>query len=115
MAELGPLLHARAPAIGSSSLADRVAGAYASGGVIHPLTEPLAAEGGLAVLFGNLAPRSAVVKQSGVGEAMMVCAGPARVCSSEGEVGAKLLANEVHPGDVLVIRYEGPRGASMWT
>ncbi len=111
MAELRSLLHLNVPAIGAASLADRLAGvARSPDSIIQSLTDPLSTEGGLAVLFGNLAPRGAVVKQSGVGEGMMVCAGPARVCNSEEEVRQKLLTGQVQPGDVLVIRYEGPRG-----
>lgn len=77
---------------------------------IRPLSDPLSPEGGLAVLKGNLAPGGAVVKQSGVEPSMMVHSGPAKVFDSEEEVRDYLLQKDVRAGDVLVIRYEGPRG-----
>ena len=66
--------------------------------------------GGLSILFGNLAPKGAVVKVGGVSEAMMKFSGPARIYKSQDEAYAGILANEVKPGDVVVIRYEGPKG-----
>jgi dihydroxy-acid dehydratase len=78
--------------------------------VLHPLDAPLAPEGGLAVLKGNLAPRGAVVKQSAVHPDMLRHVGPARVFESEAEVRETLFSRDVRPGDVLVIRYEGPAG-----
>ncbi len=110
MAELAPLLALDVPAVGASSLASRVEGAKGDGEVLRPLSAPLDTEGGLAVLFGNLAPKGAVVKQSGVAASMRIFSGPARVCEGEEEVREKLLAGQVKAGDVLIIRYEGPRG-----
>ena len=78
--------------------------------VIARLDKPLAQEGGIAVLRGNLAPGGAVVKTSGVSEKMMVHKGPAAVFDSEEEVRDRLTRRKVKPGSVLVIRYEGPRG-----
>lgn len=78
--------------------------------VIRPFSVPLASEGGLAILFGNLAPRGAVVKQSGVVPAMQVHSGPARVVDSEEAVRELFWRDQVKPGDILVIRYEGPVG-----
>ena len=78
--------------------------------VVRPLAEPLRAEGGIAVLRGNLAPDGAVVKQSGVPPEMLCHQGPARVYESEGEAIQALMAGEVEAGDVIVIRFEGPRG-----
>ncbi len=66
--------------------------------------------GGLSILFGNLAPNGAVVKVGGVSEAMMKFSGPARIYESQDEALAGILANEVKPGDVVVVRYEGPKG-----
>jgi dihydroxy-acid dehydratase len=66
--------------------------------------------GGLSVLFGNLAPKGAVVKVGGVSEAMMKFSGPARIYESQDEALAGILAKEVQPGDVVVVRYEGPKG-----
>ncbi len=67
-------------------------------------------EGGLAVLFGNLAPDGAVVKRSAVAPEMQVHSGPARVFNSEDEATDAIMAHKIKSGDVLVIRYEGPRG-----
>jgi dihydroxy-acid dehydratase len=78
--------------------------------VIRPASEPLFSGGNFAVLRGNLAPRGAVVKKSGVEPAMMVHRGPAVVFDAEEEVRAYLLEKEVRPGSVLVVRYEGPKG-----
>ncbi|HME55947.1 MAG TPA: dihydroxy-acid dehydratase [Candidatus Lokiarchaeia archaeon] len=78
--------------------------------VIHSLDQPLAPEGGLAVLHGTLAPDGAIVKQSGVDSSMLVHEGPARVFESEEAVKDALMENNVHEGDILVIRNEGPRG-----
>lgn len=112
MAELARKgLLAEAPVVTGRRVADAVAGAPAPDGVvIHPLTAPLAPEGGLAVLYGNLAPRGAVVKQSGVAPQMLRHTGLARVCESEEQVRERLLDGVVRQGDVLVIRHEGPRG-----
>lgn len=78
--------------------------------VIRPLTNPVKPEGGLAVLFGNLAPKGAVVKQSGVSAAMMQFEGVARCFDSEEEAMAALMGGKITSGDVVVIRYEGPKG-----
>ena len=78
--------------------------------MLHTLDDPLSPEGGLAVLRGNLAPNGAVVKQSGVLPAMLQHRGPARIFESEDELAASLNNQVVQPGDVLVIRNEGPRG-----
>jgi dihydroxy-acid dehydratase len=66
--------------------------------------------GGLAVLFGNLAPRGSVVKAGGVAASMRRFSGPARIFESQDEAQAGILAGQVKPGEVVVIRYEGPRG-----
>jgi dihydroxy-acid dehydratase len=78
--------------------------------VIRPLDDPYSATGGLAVLFGNLAPEGAVVKQGAVSPEMLVHEGPARVFDSEEEAVEAILDSRIKAGDVLVIRYEGPRG-----
>jgi dihydroxy-acid dehydratase len=78
--------------------------------VIRPLTNPVRPEGGLAVLFGNLAPKGAVVKQSGVSGAMMRFEGTARCFDSEEKAMAALMEGKITAGDVVVIRYEGPKG-----
>jgi dihydroxy-acid dehydratase len=78
--------------------------------VIHRYENAHSKHGGLAILFGNLAPKGAVVKVGGVGEAMMKFSGPARIYESQDEAYAGILANEVKPGEVVVVRYEGPKG-----
>lgn len=78
--------------------------------VIRPLDNPHSETGGLAILFGNLAPEGAVVKKGAVAEEMMQHEGPARVFNSEEEAVEAILSNRILPGDVIVIRYEGPRG-----
>jgi dihydroxy-acid dehydratase len=78
--------------------------------VIRPVTDPFHKHGGLAVLFGNLAPDGCVVKQSAVVEEMLVHQGPARVFDSEEAATEAILEGRINRGDVVVIRYEGPSG-----
>lgn len=78
--------------------------------VIRALDNAHSATGGIAILNGNLAPDGAVVKAAGVKPEMMVHEGPARVFNSEEEAFAAITGNEIHAGDVIVIRYEGPKG-----
>jgi dihydroxy-acid dehydratase len=78
--------------------------------VIHPVETPYHATGGLAVLFGNLAPEGAVVKRSAVDDAMLIHRGPARVFDSEEEALKVILDGKIQKGEVVVIRYEGPKG-----
>lgn len=80
------------------------------GNVIRTAADPYSRDGGLAVLFGNLAPKGAVVKVAGVAEEMMSFEGPARIYESQEEALEGILRGEVRDGDVVVIRYEGPRG-----
>lgn len=78
--------------------------------VIHPVSDPVKKEGGIAILFGNLAPKGAVVKQSGVSAAMMKFTGTARCFDSEEKAMSALMDGKIKSGDVVVIRYEGPKG-----
>ncbi|GAB4388089.1 MAG: dihydroxy-acid dehydratase [Thermodesulfovibrionales bacterium] len=78
--------------------------------VIRPLGRPYHKEGGIAVLRGNLAPQGAVVKQTAVSDKMMKFEGSARVFDSEEKAMRAIMAGKVGPGDVVVIRYEGPKG-----
>jgi dihydroxy-acid dehydratase len=78
--------------------------------VIRSAETPYHAQGGLAVLYGNLAPRGCVVKQSAVRDEMMRHEGPARVFDSETEASQTIMAGKIKKGDVVVVRYEGPRG-----
>ncbi|MFX0058289.1 MAG: dihydroxy-acid dehydratase [Candidatus Hodarchaeota archaeon] len=79
--------------------------------IIRDFKDPITPEGGIAVLQGNLAPEGAVVKQSAVNENMRYHKGPAKVFESEEQVREALINNKVNEGDVLIIRYEGPKGA----
>jgi dihydroxy-acid dehydratase len=109
--ELSSLLDLSGVRVGGGTLADEIKNTVVKRrDVIRPLNEPLLAEGGLAVLSGNLAPQGAIVKQSGVNPRMWVHRGPARVFESEEGVREVLVAGRVRPEDVLVIRYEGPKG-----
>ena len=78
--------------------------------VIRPADNPYHAEGGLAVLYGNIAPEGCVVKQSAVAEEMLVHSGPARVFNSEEAAVGAMYEGEIEAGDVVVIKYEGPKG-----
>lgn len=78
--------------------------------VIRPLGNPYSETGGLAILKGNLAPQGAVVKKAGVVPEMLRHSGPARVFDSEEETMSALMAGKIKKGDVIIIRYEGPKG-----
>ena len=78
--------------------------------VIHSVDDPYRKEGGIAILSGNLAPDNAVVKASAVAEDMLVYEGTAKCYNSEEEGVNAIMNGEIHDGDVVVIRYEGPKG-----
>ena len=78
--------------------------------VIKPIDKPYSATGGIAILRGNLAPDGAVVKRAAVLPEMLVHEGPAKVFDSEEEANAAIFDKKINPGDVIVIRYEGPKG-----
>ncbi|WP_157215795.1 dihydroxy-acid dehydratase [Flavisphingomonas formosensis] len=80
------------------------------GGVIRSVEHPFSKDGGLAVLFGNLAPEGCIVKTAGVDESILTFTGKARVYESQDAAVAGILGNQVEAGDVVVIRYEGPKG-----
>jgi dihydroxy-acid dehydratase len=77
--------------------------------VIRPVDRPYRPEGGIAILHGNLAPEGAVVKQSGVAPEMLVNEGTARVFESEEEATEAILGGRIKSGDIIVVRYEGPK------
>jgi len=79
-------------------------------GCIRDVAHAYSQDGGLAVLFGNLAANGCVVKTGGVDESILKFTGPAVICESQDEAVAKVLGGEVKEGDVVVIRYEGPKG-----
>jgi dihydroxy-acid dehydratase len=80
------------------------------GDVVHPLSDPIHAEGGINVLTGSLAPKGAVVKVAGLSKDQLKFEGPARVFDGEDGAMAAIMAGDITPGTVLVIRYEGPKG-----
>ncbi len=93
------------------SLSENLAGAEVlDPRVIRPFEDPYSPTGGLAILFGNLALEGAVVKRAAVAPEMLTHCGPARVFNSEEEATAAIMAGHFQKGDVIVIRYEGPRG-----
>jgi len=79
--------------------------------IVRNIEDPIATEGGIAVLKGNLAPDGAIIKQSAVSLKMRQHKGPAKVFECEEDVREALLSNKIQEGDVLVIRYEGPKGS----
>jgi dihydroxy-acid dehydratase len=108
---LSPLLHLDLPTVTGESLRTRVSSAKnLRFEVLHSLEAPLFPEGGLAVLHGNLAPDGAVVKQSGMVGGMLNHTGPARVFECEEDLENSFNTKTIKSGDILVIRYEGPRG-----
>lgn len=78
--------------------------------VIRPVENPYSTTGGLAILWGNIAQEGCVVKRSAVAHEMLVHSGPARVFDDEEQAIEAIYGQKIHPGDVVVIRYEGPRG-----
>jgi dihydroxy-acid dehydratase len=79
-------------------------------GSIREAAHAYSADGGLAVLYGNLAEEGCIVKTAGVDASLLEFSGPARIFESQEDAVAAILSGEVHPGDVVLIRYEGPRG-----
>jgi len=110
MKALGKLIHSDARSVGGKTMKQIAAGAKPPGRLIRPLSDPLSGGPGLAVLYGNLAPRGAVVKPAGIVPQMLTHTGPAMVFESEEAVKARLTRGRVKPGAVLVVRYEGPAG-----
>jgi dihydroxy-acid dehydratase len=106
----GQLVHAGTPNVDGSTLGDIGSGAVERPGqeVVVQLEHPLKATGGLAILRGNLAPEGSVVKLAG--HERLLHRGPARVFDSEEACFAAVAAHAIRPGDVVVIRYEGPAG-----
>ncbi len=80
------------------------------GGCIRDIAHAYSADGGLAVLYGNLAPDGCIVKTAGVDTTILVFSGPAVICESQDEAVDRILSGGVRDGDVIVIRYEGPKG-----
>ena len=78
--------------------------------ILRPIENPYSDNGGIAILFGNLAPNGTVVKRSACAKELMLHTGPARVFNDESEAMEAVQKAQIHPGDVVVIRYEGPTG-----
>jgi dihydroxy-acid dehydratase len=112
MQELAPVLHLDALTVTGRTMGENIAGAaVANREMIRPLSDPLHAEGGLAILWGSLAPEGAVVKQSGLRfRNMLAHRGPARVFEGMEDAVKAFMGDVVKPGDVVVVRYEGPKG-----
>jgi len=111
MKELGGLLRLEAKTVSGKPVADVMTqGRVTDSDVIRSKAKAYSSSGGLAVLFGNLAPDGAVVKRAAVAPEMMVHRGPARVFDSEEEATQAIMKGSIKSGEVLVIRYEGPKG-----
>jgi len=105
------MIDGRVPTVSGKTLAEEFSSAPAPDGeVIRTLENPYSQSGGLAILFGNLAEKGAVVKKAGVSEKMMHHRGPAVIFESQEDACEGILGGKVKAGDVVVIRYEGPKG-----
>jgi dihydroxy-acid dehydratase len=111
MKELSPLLHVDALTVTGQTVRENLQNAKVlNDNVIRPLDKPVHKGGGIAILRGNLAPKGAVVKTVAVSPNMLKHTGPARVFDSEQDSVSAMKKREIQPGDVIVIRYEGPKG-----
>ncbi|WP_455600008.1 dihydroxy-acid dehydratase [Cloacibacillus sp.] len=105
------LINGETITVTGATTAENVAGAkVVDAEVIRPIENPHHKEGGLAFMKGTLAPLGAIVKQAAVAPEMLVHRGPAHVFDCEEEASAAIMANKINDGDVVVIRYEGPKG-----
>jgi dihydroxy-acid dehydratase len=111
MKELGNLLKTNTKTVTGNTLANCISKAEVTDkDVIRSINTAYSPTGGLAILFGNLAPGGAVVKRSAVADEMLKHKGPARVFDSEDEATRAIMSGQIKSGDVVVIRYEGPKG-----
>jgi len=111
MNEVKSLLKLKAKTVTGKTIGENLAGVKnLNPEIIRPVSKAHSATGGLVVLFGNLAPEGGVVKKAAVAPEMLVHRGPARVFDSEEEATKAIMGKKIKPGDVLVIRYEGPKG-----
>ena len=113
MAQLaeGGYIDTTLPTVTGKTVAENLRGAQNKNpAAIRPLDDPYSPTGGLAVLFGNIARNGCVVKRSAVAPEMLTHTGPARCFNSEEEAIAAIYSGSIQPGDVVVIRYEGPKG-----
>jgi len=111
MKELKELLNLKAKTVSGKSVAEVIADSQnRDREVIHPIANAHSPTGGIAILFGNLAPEGAVVKRAAVAPEMMAHRGAARVFDSEEEATRAIMNKKIKAGEVVVIRYEGPKG-----
>jgi dihydroxy-acid dehydratase len=111
MKEINTLLNMGVKRVSAKTLTEELAGAEVRDkDVIRPFSQPHSPTGGLTMLFGNLAPEGAVVKSAAVSSGMLRHKGVARVFNSEEEATEAILSGSINPGEVVVIRYEGPKG-----
>jgi dihydroxy-acid dehydratase len=111
MGELKSLLNTGPETVSGRSVAETIADTRVEDrDVIRSVSTAYSATGGIAILFGNLAPGGAVVKRAAVAPEMMTHRGPARVFDSEEEATSAIMKADIKPGEVIVIRYEGPKG-----
>ncbi|MFC1870882.1 dihydroxy-acid dehydratase [Chloroflexota bacterium] len=111
MNELRGMLNLESITVTGRSVGENIDGVMVSDGdVIRSRDNAYSATGGIAILFGNLAPDGAVVKRAAVAPEMMTHRGPARVFDSEEDATRAIMSKKIQPGEVVVIRYEGPRG-----
>jgi len=111
MKELQGILNLEPRTVSEKSVAEIIADSrLVDEEVIHSISNPYSATGGIAILFGNLAPEGAVVKRAAVVPSMLVHRGQAKIFDSEEEATAAIMSGSIKPGEVIVIRYEGPKG-----
>jgi len=111
MKEILPLLHGEALTVTGQTIAENLVNIPAGDpAIIRSSKEPWSSQGGLAILCGNLAPDTAITKPAAIHADMHIFAGKARCFDSEEEANQAILAGEIQAGEVLVIRYEGPKG-----
>ncbi len=111
MAEIKSMLNLKCQTVSLKTVGKNIKNATVlDRNVIHSVTDPVHKEGGIAILFGNLAPKGSVIKTAGVSDKMQKHTGPAKVYDSESEALAAIKGGKIKAGDVVVIRYEGPRG-----
>ncbi len=111
MKELGSLLDQKVLTVSGKKMGGNIKSVRVlDSDVIRPMARPYSAKGGISILFGNLAPEGAVVKSAAVAPEMMKHSGPAHVFNSEDEATRAIMQGAIKSGEVLVVRYEGPRG-----
>ncbi|UCD26423.1 MAG: dihydroxy-acid dehydratase [Candidatus Bathyarchaeota archaeon] len=111
MKEVSSFLHLNAITVAGKTVGENIEQAVVlDANVVRPVSNPVHPEGGIAILEGNLAPKGAVVKATAISSEMLVHVGPAKVFDSEEEAMEAIMNKKIREGDVIVIRYEGPKG-----